>query len=190
MGTSELYEALNYVNHSREKRLEMAHLVSENPHLVKPLLDIALKIDDPISAKACWVMEFTARENLPYIFPHLDPFTENLQSLKLESSIRPFAKICELLCISYFKQKDESVQNAVGEIHLERMATACFDWLIGDYKVAPKAYSMTSLLLMGSKFKWIHPELKMVLEQNYGTGSAAYKARSRMILTKLKKAGF
>ena len=61
-----------------------------------------------------------------------------------------------------------------------------FDWLIGNHKVAAQAYSMTCLLLLGEKFDWIHPELKMILEQNYAVGSAAYKARARMTLAKLK----
>jgi len=70
--------------------------------------------------------------------------------------------------------------------HLEQMGAACFDWLIGEHKVAAKAYSMTSLLLLGHRFEWIHPELKMVLQQNYSSGSAAYKARARITLSKLK----
>ncbi|MGB3152866.1 MAG: adenylosuccinate lyase, partial [Maribacter sp.] len=64
---------------------------------------------------------------------------------------------------------------------------ACFDWLIGNHKVAAKAYSMTCLLFLGRKFDWIHPELKLVLEQNYASGSAAYKARARMTLAKINK---
>jgi hypothetical protein len=70
--------------------------------------------------------------------------------------------------------------------HLELITASCFDWLIGDHKVAAKVYAMTSLLLLGRKFEWIHPELKMVIEQNYASGSAAYKARARMTLEKLK----
>lgn len=186
MTSDELYEALNYVNHSRAKRSEMAKLVSNNPKLVGPLLDVAFQVDEPISSKACWVMEFTAKENLPYIFSLLNKFTDNLEKVHLESSVRPIAKICEYLCIAYFKKKDPETQKNLTSQHLEKISAACFDWLIGDYKVASKAYSMTSLLLLGQKFDWIHPELKMVLEQNYATGSAAYKARARMTLAKIK----
>ncbi|WP_378176144.1 hypothetical protein [Aquimarina sp. SS2-1] len=45
---------------------------------------------------------------------------------------------------------------------------------------------MTSLYLLGTEFDWVHPELKITLENNYHSGSAAYQARSRMILKKLK----
>lgn len=186
MNKAQLYEALNYVNHSREKRIEMATLVSKNPYLVEPLLEIAFEDIHPISSKACWVMEFTAKENLPYLFPYLDRFTATISALKLDSSVRPMAKICEYLILGYFQKKDNQVRNALKEKHLEEIAAACFDWLIGDHKVATQAYSMTCLLLLGRKYDWIHPELKMVLEQNYADGSAAYKARARITLGKIK----
>jgi len=182
----ELYEGLNYVNHSREKRKEMAGVIRNNPHLIEPLLQVAFKFDDPISSKACWVMEFTAKEDLSYLFPWLDSFTKNLSYFRLEPSVRPVAKICEYIALSYFKHKHPETRKALSNEHLERISAACFDWVIGEYKVAPKAYSMTSLLLLGSLFDWIHPELKLVLEQNYANGSAAYKARARMVLAKLK----
>ncbi len=187
MTKKELYNTLDYVSHSREKRQKMASLILANPNLITPLIQICFDADDPVSSKACWVMEFTAKENLPYIFPHLDIFTERLGVLRLDSSVRPIAKICEYLIKSYFSKMKNPTKKTVTNLHLERITTACFDWLIGDHKVAAKAYSMTSLLLLGRKFDWIHPELQMVLEQNYNEGSAAYKARARMTLEKIRK---
>ncbi len=71
MNKEQLYSMLNYVDHSRKKRAEMAILVSNTPKFVEPLLKIAFDVDDPISSKACWVLEFTAQNNLPYLFLHL-----------------------------------------------------------------------------------------------------------------------
>jgi len=142
--------------------------------------------NDPISSKASWVLEFTARRKIDYLFSHLNEFTAKLDKVHLESSVRPFAKICELMITAYYSKKEHAIQKELTPLHLERIAAACFDWLIGDFKVAPKAYSMTSLFLLGKTFDWIHPELKLTLEQNYHNQSAAYKARARMILGKLK----
>lgn len=186
MTQKELYEALNYVDHSRDKRTEMAKKVLSNPTLIKPLLDIIKLTNDPISSKAAWVLEAVVRKKLGIIFPYLNQFTGIIGLVKLDSSVRPVAKVCELLLLSYFSKKNKLTQQSVSDNHLEKMATACFDWLIGEHKVAAKAYSMTSLYLLGRKFSWIHPELKMVLEQNYAEGSAAYQARARMVLKKLK----
>lgn len=186
MDRTELYALLNYVNHSREKRLELALMVLENTELVRPMLEIAYDVDNRISSKACWVLEFTAREDLAYIFPHLDFFTANLGTVHLESSVRPLAKICELLIVSYYAKEANSTMRALKIKHLEKITETCFDWLIGDIKVAPKAYSMTCLLLLGETFDWVHPELKMIVAQQYTTGSAAYRARARMVLAKIK----
>ncbi len=164
----------------------MAALILNDPKLMKHLVDIAMTDDDPISSRACWVLEFVAKQELSFIFPYLEDFTARLGDVKLHSSVRPIAKICEILVKAYFSRKPNPVQNTLTEVYLERIATACFDWLIGDHKVAGQAYSMTSLLLLGRKFDWILPELKMVLEQNYANGSAAYKARARMTLAKIK----
>ena len=181
-----LYESLSYVNHSREKRAEMAAIVSNNPHLIAPLFAIAFTVNDPISSRACWVLEFTAKENLAFIFPYLDEFTAKINTVCLDSSVRPMAKICEHLIKSYFAKSTNPTQKAITNSHLERITCACFDWLITDQKVAAQAYSMTCLLLLGKRFDWILPELKIILEQNYAQGSAAFKARARLTLAKIK----
>lgn len=165
----------------------MSTLIVENPRLIEPLMGIGFNVDNPISNRACWVLEFTAKENLSLLLPYLDEITANLKKIHFDSSIRPMAKICEYLMKAYFSKTSNQTQNEVTEIHLERITAACFDWLIGNHKVAAQAYSMTCLLLLGKKFDWIHPELKILLEKNYQTGSAAYKARARMTLAKIKQ---
>ena len=186
MTKTELYRSLNYVDATREKRTQMASLISDNPDLIRPLLEIIFVEENPISSRAAWVLEFTLKKKLHYIYPHLDFFTSNMNNVRLDSSVRPLAKICEFLTKAYFSKTNNEALNVIQEKHLESITAACFDWLIGDHKVAAKAYSMTSLLLLGQKFDWIHPELKMVLEQNYSDGSAAYQARARMTLAKIK----
>ncbi len=187
MTKEQLYKVLEHTNHSKEKRKSMAFLVIENPTLFLPLLNLAFKDNSQLSSKACWVIEFTTKENLAAIFPYLDLFTLNIGQLKRDSSVRPVAKVCEYLMTSYFKKADKNTLYHVKEDHLKLITSSCFDWLIGDHKVAAQAYSMTCLFLLGKKFDWIHSELKMVLEQNYNAGSAAYKARARITLEQVKK---
>lgn len=164
----------------------MSALILNNPDLVSPLLNIAFTIDDPIASRACWVLEFASKENLSCIFPYIDHFTQNIGIVYQDASVRPMAKICEYLTLSYFSPLKNETQKVLTSVHLERITSVCFDWLIGDHKVAAKAYSMKSLLLLGTKYSWIHPELKLILEQNYSKGSAAYKARARMTLSAIK----
>ena len=187
MTKEKLNGALDYVDHSRENRLKMANLILCDSNLVEPLLEIAFDLENPLSHRACWVMEFAAKVELSYLYPYVDIFVDNLGRLKIDSSIRPAAKICEYLIRCYFLNSRQECRAILKDRHLEGIATACFDWLIGDNKVAAKAYSMTSLLYLGKKFPWIHPELALILEQNYADGSAAYKARARHTLVKLNE---
>lgn len=165
--------------------MEMSDLMVYRPESIGPLMEIAFHVDDPISCKASWVLECIARDRLDLLLPYMDHFTKNIGSVHLDPAVRPIAKICEYLMKSYFQAQDTDTGKILTHEHLSRITTSCFDWLIGEHKVAAKAYSMTSLLLLGHKFDWIWPELRIILEQNYQHGSAAYKARARMTLAKI-----
>lgn len=186
MHLEELYSALDYVDHSRDKRRRMAQMVQHQPRLMGHLVHIAFLVNDPISSKACWILEFLAKSKLSSIYPYLDMFTQDLNKVKFDSSVRPMAKICECLITAYFSKTPNDSQTALNGRHLKLMAAANFDWLIGNHKVATKAYAMTCLLLLGKKYPWIYGDLKPILQQGYINGSAAYKARARKTLAKLK----
>ncbi|MEM7381817.1 MAG: adenylosuccinate lyase [Bacteroidota bacterium] len=165
----------------------MAKEVLNNPGLIPMLIDIAQRNEDPVSCKASWILEYTLKSRIHQLLPHIESFLSGLDKITLDSSVRPMAKLCESLTIAYYSKKEHPAQEVLTEQHLEQIATACFDWLIGEHKVAPKAYAMTSLYLLGHQFSWIHPELHLVLEQNYSSGSAAYKARARQVFEKLER---
>ncbi|WP_298903406.1 adenylosuccinate lyase [uncultured Psychroserpens sp.] len=187
MTTDQLYQELNYVNHSREKRLYYANLVINNPDLIPKLLNILFMVDDKISCRAAWVFEFMCGERLEASLPYLDEFTENIHKVHLDSAVRPVAKVCEYLVTAYYSKHDNKIKTALTPKHKEKIIEACFDWMINDEKIAPKAYAMNSLYLLGQDEDWIHPELVMILERDYQMQSSGFKARARHILKKVKK---
>ncbi|WP_369993966.1 adenylosuccinate lyase [Winogradskyella sp.] len=187
MTKEQLYKELSYVNHSREKRLQYANLLIANPELVKPLLEILFDVDDKTSCRAAWVFEFMCGENLDAIIPHLNLFTENISKVHLDPAVRPVAKVCEYLVKDYYSKHDNKIKSALTQKHKEKIIEACFDWMINDEKIAPKAYSMNSLYLLGTEYDWIHPELAMILERDFQMQSSGFKARARHILKKIKK---
>ncbi|MBP92871.1 MAG: adenylosuccinate lyase [Flavobacteriaceae bacterium] len=187
MTTDQLYSELNYVDHSREKRLYYAHLVINNPDLIPKLLEILFRVDDKISCRAAWVLEFMCSENLDYLIPHLDDFTKNMHNVHLDSAVRPIAKICEYIAKAYYNTKPNTIKNALKREYQERIISVCFDYMIRDEKIAPKAYSMNTLYLFGADYDWIHPELVLILERDFQMQSSGFKARAKQILRKLKK---
>lgn len=166
--------------------MEFAATILKDKSLFPELLDICFLVRDETSIKACWILEFVCIEKMEWLLPHIDTFTNNIGEIKYDSTKRTTANICELLCKAYFGTKPSPVKEILNETHLQKITETCFDWLINDEKVAAKAYAMNALYLLGFKIDWIHPELKRILELGFGNHSAAYKARARHILKKLK----
>jgi hypothetical protein len=182
----ELYKELSYVNHSRENRKKYALLIISNPDLIPKILDILFQVNDKISCRAAWLLEFVARENLDSILPYLDRFTKEMETVHLDPAVRPIAKICEYLIQAYYDKNNNHTKDYLNALHKERIIEISFDYMITDQKVAVKAYSMNSLFLLGIEYDWIHPELITILKKDFNTNSAAYKARARQLLRKLK----
>ncbi|GGX30480.1 hypothetical protein [Aquimarina muelleri] len=183
---SSLIELLNTIDHSRDKRKYFADLILKHPELLPELLSICALVEDEISCRATWGLEFLCKNNLNSILPYLDEILQFTPAIYRHPAVRPMAKIFEYLSIDFYKKKSPKIQKHLSTKHREKITEICFDWLITDQKVAAKAYSMTSLYLLGTEFNWVHPELKIVLENSYHSGSAAYKARARMVLEKIK----
>ena len=183
----ELYDALDYVNHSREKRAYYAQLVRRTPGLFPKVLTLLFQVDDPRSARAAWIAEFVCKEDISVILPHLDTFLTQLHTVHLDAAVRPVAKICEYLTLSYYKELFLLSRTHIQAQHKELIIENCFDWLITDQKVAPQAYSLTCLYLLGTEYDWVHNELSLIMEANYEKGTAAYKARCRHMREAIQK---
>lgn len=182
---TQLKKELDYVDATRKKRMAMAQRVLGDPEWFPALLELALEEHNTTGSRAAWVLEFVFRERPSLLYPLLDDFTRGLHKVVPEPSIRSLAKICEMLLSSHYESGDRPDRPPLTREHKEAMTAACFDWLMGTKKVAPKAYSMHALLLLGAEAGWVHPQLKGILEQNYAQGSPAYQARARQVLRKL-----
>lgn len=186
MTTSQLYDSLNYVDSSRENRLKYAQLVLKNSDLIPKLMEILFMVDDKLSCRAVWVLEYVCGKKLEAIFPYLDTFTENIHKVHLDSAVRPVAKICEYLVKAFYSKENNAIQSVLQLKHKEKIIETCFDYMINDEKIAPKAYAMNTLYLLGQDFDWIHPELVQILERDFLNQSAGFKVRAKQILNKIK----
>ena len=187
MTTEQLYNELNYVDHSREKRLHYAHLLIMQPELLPKVLEILFMVNDKTSPRAAWVLEFMCGEKLDALVPYLDTFTTQIKTIHLDSAVRPIAKICEYIAKAYYSNSNSLMKSELKDHHKEKIIEVCFDYMINDEKIAPKAYSMNTLFLFGKDYEWIHPELAIILERDFTSQSAGFKARARHLLKKIKK---
>lgn len=191
MRTEFLLDQLHSIeNAKRVNRDRVAIIVQEQPDLMKPLLNIIFQVDQKISIKAAWILEWVCvHRDLNMILPYLDQFTENIKSLKFDSAIRPCAKICETLAIAYMNKKDNEVKKHLTNKHISKIIETGFDWLVTPQKIAVRAFSMTSLFLFGKieGNEWIHPELSHLITTKIIHEGKGCKARGRHILEEIEK---
>lgn len=189
MSTNYLIEELNNIeNAKRDNRQRVANIVLTDDNLFKELVRVTFMVDNKISIKAAWILEWICtHNNLNAILPHLDEFTSKIGFLHFDSAIRPCAKVCEHLAVAYFSKKKNEIQTFLKEDHIDAIIETGFDWLITPQKIAVRAYTMGALYLFGLKKEWVHPELKHLIETKIINESKGTKARGKHILQLIEK---
>ena len=174
-------------NAKRQNRLYVANIVLENKELFPFLIDIVFTASNKTGIKAAWILELVCERKLDWLLQYLSYFTENLKFLKHDSAVRPASKICMFLAQSYTSKKNIMIKDILTKAHIDQIIETGFDWMIGTHKVATKAYTMQTLYLFGKNYDWVHEALKLIIQQNIMTESAAYKARGKMTLNLINK---
>ncbi|OSY88259.1 hypothetical protein WH52_05630 [Tenacibaculum holothuriorum] len=184
-----LISVLNDVdNAARVNREKASNIVLENPKLVKNLVDLTFDVDNKLSIKAAWVLEWICtHHDINHILPYIHTFIENISKVHFDSAIRPCAKICEHLAKAYTNKKENNTKLALKEQHIDLIIETGFDWLITDQKIAVRAYTMTTLYLFGLKKDWVHPELQHLITTKIIHESKGCKARGKHILEMIEK---
>ena len=176
---SELLERIEKSSAHTQNRIENATYILQNPNLLSELISFSFKTDNKLHIRACYILDKVFELHLDLALPFINFFCENLSKLKNDSAIR---------CISrfiHFMVLDNNKKNYLSEPDIEKITIVCFDWLISDIRVAPKAHAIYTLFELGKRQDWIYPELKQVLEHYTSSESAAYKSVARKILKKI-----
>ncbi|WP_347175379.1 adenylosuccinate lyase [Polaribacter uvawellassae] len=175
-------------NAKRENRDKVANIVYNNKELFKYLVSLTFEVDDKISIKAAWILEWICTHgDLRWMLPHLEEFTQNISRLRFDSAIRPCAKICEHIATAYTSKNKNEFQTTLTIAQIDSIVETGFDWLITPQKIAVRAYTMTTLYLFGLQKDWIHPELEHLISTKIIKESKGCKARGTYILELIKK---
>lgn len=164
----------------RPIRDKISGYVLANPGDFSTIMEMALDSSDANHHKAWWILELILESQIDWIAPYLEMFCNALSSFTDESALRSISKICLFVCRRQFSsraQHDFATDDA-----LQKIASAAFDWLIDDRKVATKAYSMRALFLLGTRYDWIYEELNAILSKDFASHSAGYQAAAKQIL--------
>ena len=154
-------------------------LVLQNPGLMKDLVTFATDLTNKNHYKAVWIIEMLVETHTQMLLPFVDVIFETISKYKHESAIRGMSRTAFFLSTSKTISLTESQQ--------EKLIEVCLDWLIGDAKVAPKAYAMYALCHYAKKQDWIKEELLNIINKDFAQQSAGYKAAAREVLLQLSK---
>lgn len=175
-----LYQSIEKSTAHRPSRDFHCEMIFDQPHLLDDLMQLAMNVNDKNHHKACWILELVLERNILWLSPFLEQFCEALSLYVHDGAVRSVSKIC-----LFAAEKHSKTNNFLKPGQMAKITEACFDWLIGEAKVASKAYAMRALFQTGKFQQWVYPELKILLEIGYPDHSPAYQAAAKEILRKI-----
>jgi hypothetical protein len=174
---SELHYRIEHGTAHRISRDDNTDFILLHPEQLQDLSIIACNTKDKNHYKAIWIMELISIKKPEFLIPIIDKFCNALPNYKIEKAIRPSAKICFELV--------KSKKVCLTTPQEEQIIETCLDWLINDVKVAPAAFAMRTLYLLGKKYDWINDELKLILSRDLNHATPGYRFAVKDILKKI-----
>lgn len=173
------YNQIIKSNAGTNSRNSLTNLVLENQYLLEDLIQISLTLSDKNHHKAVWIVEMLAESNVQILQPFTTVLIEKFSKYIHQSAVRGISRV------SYFFATSNAI--SLTQNQEEKNIEYCLDGLIGDAKIAPKVYNMYTLSFYSTKHEWIKDELKNILEKDFASQSAGYKAAAREVLKKIMK---
>lgn len=165
-------------NASTNCRNGLLDFVLKNPDAMPDLIAIGTDLTNKNHYKAVWIIEMLAEHSAKMLIPFVEIICETMAHYKHESAIRGMSRV------AYFLSTSKEI--ALTANQKEKLIETCLDWFIGDAKVAPKVYAMYTLCHYAQKEDWIKEELRQIIDKDYLSQSAGYKAAAREVLKKIK----
>lgn len=186
-------EALHIIDHMgvalRSNRERAAAIFLNDPDGLPTIVPIVFDPSFKNHHKAAWILEIIAEKDLHLIYPFLGIFASHVSIVKKDSAVRSLAKICRWIALRYVNRNEKMILDVLSISDVLKIVETGFDWMIGPYPVAPKAYTMDTLYAFGSlnhpDLKWVHDSLKDVILQQIQKGSPGFQNHGEKILRKI-----
>jgi len=176
---SNFYHKIANSNASTNCRNNLKKMVLNDETLLSDLIAITIDLSDKNHYKGVWISEMIAETNSHLLSPFTPQLIPFFSKCKHQSAIRGTSRI------AYFLGVSDKVK--LTEAEEEKVIETCLDWLIGDAKVAPKVYAMYTLCHFAKQHDWIKDELQNIIEKDFASQSAGYKAAARETLRKISR---
>ena len=159
--------------HSKKQCDLVVRYIGKDSKRFAQLMKLFFEGEYRVMQRAGWPMSYCVRKYPELIQPYFERLIKNLEHKNLhEAVIRNTVRVLEVVDIP--KRWQGQVMNI------------CFNYLLSNEAAAAiKAYTLTVLDNLRSKYPEIGPELKLVIEERWPHEKAAFRSRARKILKKL-----
>lgn len=168
---------LSHSNASTNCRNGIRDFVLEHPELLRDVVAFGTDLTNKNQYKGVWIIEMLAETHPEMLVPFIDSIAIVAGKYKHESAIRGISRTINFLT--------QSRKISLTKEQQEKFIEICLDRLIGDDKVAPKAFCMYALGTLAQKHDWLKEELRNIINKDFAHQSAGYKAAAREVLRKI-----
>jgi hypothetical protein len=160
--------------HSKENALRIANYACLSKKNFKELIKCFLDKEYRVAQRAAWSVSWAARQRPEMIEPYVKELVAQLERKDVHNAvIRNTVRILEDIKIPT-------------EFHGEVM-NACFNFIEKPATpIAIKAFSLSTLFNLSKYYPDIKHELKLIIEENWDTETAAFRARGKKILKAIR----
>lgn len=174
MGTFDLRQTI-LAEHSKSQTDKIVAWIGNSQARFDKLFDLFLNDEYRVVQRAAWPLSYSVIRNPSFIEPHFQKLVRNLSRPGLHDAVK--RNTLRLL------QEIEIPARYHGEL-----MTLCFDYIASiSEKPAIKAFSLTILYHLSTRYPEIRSELKTIIEERWDFETAAFRSRGRKILAAIQK---
>lgn len=156
--------------HSKSNCDKIVAWIGNNKKRFNELLDLFANDEYRVTQRAAWPLSYSAIAHPELMKNNFEKLINNLNRPNLHDAVK--RNTVRLL------QQIEIPEKYEGEV-----MNICFQYVESPKEaVAIKAFSLTILSKLAKKFPDILPEIKLLIEEQAGQQSAAFKSRSKQLM--------
>ena len=161
--------------HSRSNTDKIAKAIGNEPVEFKKIIDIIYNEKEPLPQRASWLLATVNDIHPELLEPYLKLFIDTIKKFKIGA---PKRNMINVLAAHEIPEKLQG-----------RLTNLCFDLMLSlDEPVVVKVHAMQCIANLAKEHPELIAELKAAIEDQLPKTTAAFSARARLVLKKLKAA--
>jgi hypothetical protein len=158
------------IEHSKAQCTKIVNWVGANQQRFDELFTLFLKDEYRVVQRAAWPVSYCVIAHPNFIAKHWGRLIKNLQKPNLHNAVK--------------RNSIRLLQNiTIPKKYQGQLMDICFKYVASPTEaVAIKAFSLTVLSNLAQQYPEIIPEIKLLIEEQLGRQTAAFKSRAKIFL--------